>query len=369
MSPPLSWARSQRSQRRAALLFLCLATVEWGACSPKKTEEPNEPPEEPPPEEPEEPTAPEIKLPPPSKLSRAGIYADLERLEFSESVVPYEPRYPLWTNGSSKQRGIALPQGETVEWEGDIPEFPDGTVFVKTFSYESSQNARQVIETRLLYKLDGRWDYAAYQWNADGSEATKLDGAAATPVAVEFEGDQFNHTIPARLDCRSCHESQRTTVLGFSALQIGGEEQLERLTEKGVFAEPPSLVPAVTAERELDEQVLGYFVGNCIHCHNGGNGPSSAFSLEPEQAFHEIIDRPTTGELVSGYRVVSGSPRDSGLYLALSRENHMGQAQAMPPLGVDRRDDAGLDLIGRWIESLPVTSETPDLGAGGAAGD
>jgi hypothetical protein len=326
-------------------------------------------PQKPEPETPPPKKTVEIALPPPESLSETGIYVDLINLEFSSGVVAYEPRYPLWTNGSSKQRGISLPKGRFVEWNESQLKFPDGTVFVKTFSYGQGDDPSRKIETRMLYKLDGEWDYAAYEWERNGSDAHLLDGSAKTFVDVDVDGAAFQHTIPSRLDCRSCHESAKSTVLGFSALQLGGEQQLRDLTDGEVFSVAPRPVPAISGASKLDERVLAYFAGNCVHCHNGGDGPSSAFSLEPDQAFEQLIDRPTTGHLVAGYRVVSGAPEYSGLYLALSREGEVDVAQAMPPLGIDRRDDAAFELMGRWIEGLPITSETPQLGMGGDSGD
>lgn len=300
----------------------------------------------------------------PSLLSEYGIYADMASRTWSPAVLPYEPRYPLWTNGSEKQRGLYLPPGEHVDVSGEDWLFPVGTVFIKTFSYPEPSGQSQLVETRLLRRMEDGFDYGVYQWNAEGDDAHLLDAVRSVPVDVHTESGTHTHTIPSRLNCRSCHESQTSTVLGFSPLQLG--EQLEHLAEQGVFAGEVRPTPPIFAENELERRVLEYFVGNCVHCHNGGDGPASAFSLEPEDALLNVIDQPTTSELVAGYRVVSGSPVDSGLYLALSRGPN-DNAQPMPPLGVDLRDDQALELFADWIESLPITDDTPMQEMGGAS--
>lgn len=304
----------------------------------------------------------------PTLLSDYGIYDDLKAGEFSSNVLAYEPRYPLWTNGSDKQRGVYLPPGTEIKVIEDEFEFPSGAVFIKTFSYPDPDAGKQRIETRLIRKSDEGFDYAVYQWNEAGNDATLLDLARSTQVKVSTSSGPLSHTIPSRLNCRSCHESQSTTILGFVPLQLSAGDQLQRLADQGIFDRELVTPSAINGASELEQRVLGYFVGNCAHCHNGGDGPASAFSLKPDDALNNIIDQPTTSELVSGYRIVSGSPEHSGLYLALGRDDANDTAQAMPPLGVDRRDDEALKFIKEWIESLPITDRTPDLGLGGSSG-
>jgi hypothetical protein len=303
----------------------------------------------------------------PNLLSDYEIYDDLSAGEFSAQVFVYTPRFPLWTNGSEKQRGIYLPPGTEIKVSGDKFEFPLGTVFIKTFSYPVQAVGEQRVETRLIQKTDDGFDYAVYQWNEAGDDATLLDLARTTTVDVSTSAGKLSHTIPSRLNCRSCHESQSTTILGFVPLQLDVNDQLRDLADQAIFDRELMRPAPINGASDLEKRVLGYFVGNCTHCHNGEDGPASAFSLKPADALNNIVDQRATSELVSGYRVVSGSPEQSGLYLALSRDDAEGTAQAMPPLGVDRRDEQALTFVKTWIESLPITERTPDLGLGGSS--
>ena len=69
-------------------------------------------------------------------------------------------------------------------------------------------------------------------------------------------------------------------------------------------------------------------------------------------ALANLIDRNTEGEALSGLRVASGDPEASALFLALRREDQNG-IQPMPPVGVDRADQAALQLFEAWISNLP----------------
>jgi hypothetical protein len=191
-----------------------------------------------------------------------------------------------------------------------------------------------------------------------------------SPVAVEVEsgGESIEHTVPARLDCRKCHESQPVTIIGFDELRLNSklsasdsETQLEALADSGLLSDAPSDPAIIEHEDPITEAVLGYLHGNCAHCHNGWDGPSSAFDMRYPVALENLIDQETTSELISGIRVVAGDPEESALVKAFSREG-VDDAQPMPPLGVDLRDDAALALFEAWIADLEP------LGAGGASG-
>src|SRR5262249_2186079 len=135
----------------------------------------------------------------------------------SPLAVAYEPRWPLWSDGLTKARWIVLPTGATVDdsdrgrWQ-----FPLGTLFFKTFSTEE-----RPIETRVLRLRADGWEYAAYIWNVDASDASLADiDAGAIGVNVSIGGEQFEHEVPPRLDCKKCHESNTTTIIGFDELRL-----------------------------------------------------------------------------------------------------------------------------------------------------
>jgi hypothetical protein len=283
----------------------------------------------------------------PATIGELGLYADpADRDSVSDRVHAYEPLQPLWSNGSTKARYLFAPAPITVAATGAWT-FPAGTVLFKTFSYPDGP-----LETRVLRATDDGWDYADYRWRDDGSDGDLLDLAEPVPVGVELDGAAFDHVIPGRLDCRSCHESAGSPVLGFDELGLG-PLQLGRFIDDGVITGELSSEPdTVTGRTPRERDVLVYLEGNCTHCHNGGTGPSSAFDLRHPDAIDAMICRPTTGQTAEGYRIVPGDPASSILFLAVSGEGEDPDIKPMPPLGVQHRDAEAIELLRAWIEEL-----------------
>jgi hypothetical protein len=303
----------------------------------------------------------------PDRLSELGLYPELPSREtWHERAAYYEPRYPLWSNGSDKQRFIVLPLGASVDTSSPSWEFPSGTTFFKTFSYpdggRSSTDgaARRAIETRVLRRTDEGYEFAAYRWNEDQADAELLDGQKPVRVSIEIDGESFEHQIPSRLECRTCHESQDARVIGFDALRLNhalagtDDTQLTGLFEREVLSELPDDPGSIEHDDPRTREVLGYLQGNCTHCHNGSDGPSSAFDLRFPVALENLIGIETTSELFGGLRVSPGDPEASALYKGIARDVEDGDAQPMPPVGVQRVDAEAVTLIYDWISSLDL---------------
>ncbi|HRF82010.1 MAG TPA: hypothetical protein PL070_18190, partial [Flavobacteriales bacterium] len=79
-----------------------------------------------------------------------------------------------------------MPAGSkaTYSTDHDLLDFPDGTVLIKTFYYDHVQpaDARRVIETRLLFKRNGQWEFANYVWNTEQTEASLDMNGSYTPI-------------------------------------------------------------------------------------------------------------------------------------------------------------------------------------------
>lgn len=255
-----------------------------------------------------------------------GFPARLERLAPElEELQTYEPEYPLWTNGADKDRFILTPNGETAE-PGDIPE---GTLFFKQFSYDG-----EFVETRVIRITAEGPEYAVYL-HPDGDEegARLMEPEDSRDVSVEFEGESFTHVIPHPSQCASCHEAGMGPILGFTELQLEGFEEEEE-----------------ESDEELEQEVIGYAQGNCVHCHNGSGVEGASFDMQPDVFVQNTVDVLTEGSAsAAGFRVVSGEPDESVLYLALRRDP---SAAPMPPIGVQRHDERAAARVRAWIESL-----------------
>lgn len=290
----------------------------------------------------------------PGSLAEVGIYPQAPDLSVvADTAIHYVPAWPLWSSGSDKHRYLVLPEGTAVDTsDPDRWVFPAGTLLLKTFLYDDGpEGCARPVETRLIRKAeDGAWDYAVYGWDDSGSQATLLDIGEPVPIAVMGEDGPFHHHVPARIECRACHESSVAEVLGVSRLQLSA--QLAELSEAGVLshANDPEIIdhPDDTTRR-----VLGMFTGNCVHCHNGSGGPSSSFDLRHDVALANTVDHETESSAsASGIRIVPGSPETSILFLAFSGETDDPEVSAMPPMGVDVRDQAAVELLRTFISEL-----------------
>lgn len=87
----------------------------------------------------------------PQNLSETGLYDDIVTGGVTSSALPFEPRYPLWSDGAEKQRWALLPDDGVIDSRDmDAWVFPDGTRFFKEFSRDGRR-----VETRVLGKDNG----------------------------------------------------------------------------------------------------------------------------------------------------------------------------------------------------------------------
>jgi hypothetical protein len=296
----------------------------------------------------------------PQQLSGFGLFPSPDNLDqVPDGALYYEPAYPLWSNGSSKYRHVVLPDGASIDTSAATWQFPTGTLIFKTFAYATGSSEAgsplTPVETRVLRRLEDRWEYAVYLWNESGQDATQLDLLRPVDVPVTMaDGTSFVHEVPNKLQCRSCHEAGADLVLGINARQFsdGPESQVADWHEKGYVSTLPQ-APAPLEGDELTRWVKGYALGNCVHCHNDGDAANSSYSLYPEDFVANTVNQPTEGNAsVAGTRVVPGEPEESVLYLAVRGDEDNQELKAMPPEGVQVRDDEALAQIRAWIESL-----------------
>ena len=317
--------------RFASVLFASTALLACGDADP--------PPGEQPPR-----WLDDVEADTPTLLSEVGVYRDLGSRAVHDDGFVYTPSHVLFSNGLDKERALFLPAGASIDTSS--PQrwvFPVGTVLSKTFTHEGAP-----VETRLLFKREERWDYALYAWRADGTDAELLPGNWAEEVLSLAGG--VTHTLPARLDCRTCHETSEesfgTPVLGLSTHQLGADAPTPLADAEAT--EVAGRTPAETA-------ALGYFVGNCTSCHTGGDGTNASFSLFPDAAVDNLVDRETETETAEGIRLVPGDVATSVLFISVvdaAEPDYGGPFKVMPPLGLNTRDPAVEGILRDWIEEL-----------------
>lgn len=299
------------------------------------------------------------ELPLPDRLSELGLHRPGLGTQLSALAMGYRPEHELWSDGGEKQRALSLPEGTSVDSSdpGNYM-FPIGTLLSKTFSFRtpSSPDRAVPVETRLLRLGAEGWEYFAYGWDEAGEEAERLELRRAETREVLGDADQvIPHAIPSRLECRQCHESSASAVLGVSELQLAASGSLDALAPR---LAPPPVAPyaALPEHGPLTTAVLGYFTGNCVHCHNGSNGAASSFDLRAAVALENLVNRPTASSATSdGIRVVVGEPEQSVLYQGL--RGGALDVKDMPPLGVAARDERGIALVRDFILALAESSD------------
>lgn len=310
----------------------------------------------------------------PERLAGTGLFTDAATRAIAADALPFEPQYPLWTDGAAKQRWIALPPGTAIDArDADHWQFPIGTRLWKQFTFANG------VETRFMTRVaDGSWLYATYVRTTDGSDDVLAPACGVRAFCGTADGN--SHDVPSLADCRLCHESGRTPVLGFSALQLSGDRDplaphaatppagavnLTALVERGLLRGLPATfvtTPPRTAGRTPNERaVLGYLHGNCSGCHNA-DGPLHRLGLRLD---HPLGDGTppalaTTIDIASTFtrgtatrRVVPGSPADSTLFTRLAADDALGQ---MPPFGRHLVDRDAVALVERWIRDLTAAA-------------
>jgi|GEM_PF-817402 len=319
------------------------------------------------------------KLPP--RLSETGLFTSTQDLTPAFSVVPYEINASMWSDGASTRRFLALPANQKIAFsENKNWQLPDGSAVVRTLALSLPTGSKRV-ETQVMHRENGIWQFFTYAWNAEQTDAELVPEAGETRDLPGLIDQRWQYS--SRGECKICHTAQTNFTLGLSTAQLnrdadystldGGPvaNQVQTLARMGLLssasiAAPKNLprgVDPLDCMAPLEARARAYLGVNCAHCHRPeGVGGRAAFQLM------ESLTLKKTG-LVNGQPlvpllgpdsklVVPGDPAHSEIFHRLS----MKDGGRMPLLGSQQRDDEGVELIRQWIEQLatpppPATSE------------
>jgi hypothetical protein len=310
-----------------------------------------------------EPIIDEPLGPLPLLISQTGIYADEALTQPIDRAFRYEPSLQLYTNGADKDRWVLLPEGEAIDnSDRQAWRFPIGTQFWKTFSFLNHAGEDQKVETRVIRVTAEGYDYAVYAWSDGDATLLALEREIFAEVYLPPNKTRFLHNIPSRFDCRTCHESNRTGIIGFDELRLNApragerQSQLEQLAAMGAFTEPLPLRPeVVSGDDAATREVLGYLHGNCAHCHNSSSNTVSPLSLEHDVALASTINVESQGSgQAAGVRIVPGSPTRSMLFQAFAGGSEDENIEPMPPIGLRKIDADAVRMLRDWITALPA---------------
>ena len=297
-----------------------------------------------------------------TQLSATGCVLPNDATKPAAGLIPYAPKAPFWSDGAIKERFLALPNGSTISVgaDGDF-QFPVGTVLVKNFRLGTRR-----VETRLFMRhTDGEWGGYSYEWNAQGTDATRVIGGKTAAV----NGQDW--VFPSEAQCLACHTDASGRSLGLEIAQLNGNllypqtgrtaNQVTTLNTIQVFnpavTTPPSALPALPdpygSSSTLSERARAWLHTNCSQCHRPNGGTPTTLdlryttSLAGTNACNVV---PQAGDLgIANARIIA--PGEAARSVLVARANRR-DASGMPPLGSTIVDSAGVALLTNWVNSL-----------------
>ena len=297
-------------------------------------------------------------------------------------VTSYTLNTPLFSDYAVKRRTVWMPSGSSATYnDTNVFEFPEGTVFTKSFGFADDLRKAQPIitwvETRVIWKNAGTWQGMSYTWDAAQKSATADPGGEVLSLSwIDVNGQTVTtdgYLVPSVNQCFECHQvSQVFEPIGPKARNLNGEStysdggtqnQLAYWAQQGLLdgAPDPSAAPKLAvwndpATGTLDQRARAYLESNCAHCHSltGYAKPYGLYlsTFETNPVSLGICKRPiAAGQGACGltYDVVPGSPDAS---IMNCRVHSTVEAVRMPELGRSVVDVDGAQLITDWMTSL-----------------
>jgi uncharacterized repeat protein (TIGR03806 family) len=323
----------------------------------------------------------------PTLLSHTGLFKSVKDHQLHDSVIPYDVNAPLWSDGATKSRWLALPKAVDDKGQDVTPKisfsargswgFPNGTVLVKSFALDPVLSGQPMrwIETRLMIKDQDEWAGYSYAWNGDQTDA-RLVPAKGEDQVFQAAGDDGTGQMqawrfPSRAECMVCHSRAAKFVLGLSTAQLNrngkyhGQEtnQLDHFETLGVVKinrpkkdgeKLPRLANPYDEKEKLEDRARAYLHANCAQCHIQAGGGNSQIELAHHTALDKMkaVDQPPLHhkfDLNDPKIIAPGFPERS---ILLHRVALRGRGQ-MPQLATSKIDTKAVKMLSEWIRKLP----------------
>lgn len=303
----------------------------------------------------------------PTNLVDTGCVDPTNPTQPATGLVQYGTQAPFWSDSAAKERWLAIPDGTTIDVGtisgnagGDFA-FPNGSVLVKNFRLNG-----QLVETRLMMRHpDSVWAGYTYEWNDAQTAATRVVGGKLRSV----QGQTWIY--PSEGACMQCHTAAAGFSLGLEIPQQNGlltysatgrtANQLETLAGVGMLTDalpgPTSGLPALADPSDIGESLSNraraWLHTNCSQCHRPGGTTPSNMDLRFSTGLSLTVAcnaNPQLGDFgIANARLIA--PGDPARSIVVYRASHR-DASAMPPIGSNEIDAAGVALLTEWIESL-----------------
>jgi len=287
----------------------------------------------------------------PHKLSDTGLFSATAAQTPAAGVLPFEIAEPMWQDGATATRFIALPEGKAITANKGIIAWPAESVLARTITWPATQ---QRIETQVLHFDGETWNGYSYRWNDQGTDAELVaaDGA-------EFTVQKQPWRIHGRAECARCHNNWSGFALGFQPDQlvsIGGKKPSE---SPALFAGPfldrlkNHLISSHDTTAGLETRARSWLHANCAHCHRrhgGGSVPLMVNFDLPTAETMMLYEKPTRGDLgIKDPAVIyPWAPHRSILFQRVARTG----SGHMPMIGARDPDPEGLRLLWDWISGI-----------------
>ncbi|HUQ11849.1 MAG TPA: PQQ-dependent sugar dehydrogenase [Steroidobacteraceae bacterium] len=294
----------------------------------------------------------------PTQLSATGCVNAANPTLPASGLIPYAPNAPFFSDGASKSRWLALPDGQriTINPSSDF-DFPNGSVLVKNFSLGNT-----LVETRLfMHHNDGSWAGYTYEWN--GTDATRVVGGKTVQVAGQ------TWEFPSEAQCLQCHSAAAGRTLGLEIGQLNGDygyptgrtaNQLTTLNDIDVLTpalvQAPGQLPVIPdpfGSAAIGLRARAWLHTNCANCHRPSGPAPTAIDLRFTTALNATSScdiAPTLGDLgITNARLIA--PGSAARSVILARVDRTG-TDAMPPLSRHQIDTVGVQLLTDWINGL-----------------
>ncbi|MCZ6890273.1 MAG: PQQ-dependent sugar dehydrogenase [Gammaproteobacteria bacterium] len=307
-------------------------------------------------------------VPIPALLSETGIFTDLGTLQPVSGFVEYGVNVPFWSDGAVKRRWIAIPDGQTMTFAATGAwDFPVGTVLVKHFDMEMvEQDASSLrrLETRVLVRRLLGWVGFTYRWNAGETDADLVTARETEDLTVMLSGGEetFTYTYPSSADCAACHTTAAGGALSARTRQVNRDfdfpdatdNQLRTFDHIGFFAADAGISnPALFGAFVVPATARAYLDVNCAQCHRPGGPAPVDLDLRFDSAdasMNAIGVAPLAGDLgIADARIVTAGEKETSV---LWQRMRTLSNERMPPLSSHRVDQAGVDLVGAWIDAM-----------------
>jgi uncharacterized repeat protein (TIGR03806 family) len=316
----------------------------------------------------------------PTTLSATGCLADVATQKPAASLVPFEVRTPLWSDGAKKHRYLVLPGTSKIGFtKTGAWQFPAGTIFMKEFLLDDDSDTAtpdKIMETRFLIARSATsWEGYSFMWDRARKDAFLLEGGeignyAMAPGAKDSSGASVHrHTFPDRSQCLLCHNEAAGRALGLQTGRMNTdhdydgfvENQLQAMSYIGLFTKPlpakPDALPRFAQPSDpqapLEARARSWLYANCSHCHRPGGPTPVDLDLRYETKLADtnacnVTPRFDIAQIPGAKIIEPGSSAHSEAFFRLSRRD----PNQMPPIATLIVDPTGVSAVKKWIDSL-----------------